>query len=453
MSYLGTTQFSSSVDDDIDPDYVYYNANIINNNTELALDNADPQIRFQETRDTPIVRDASKYNFSIIRFTMNGAGKDLPLFIPVIRTGVDNPTNDINLTIYSVSMTMTVVYTVLGNPYTTTITSLQPLIYVSETQDLAVAPPPNPNTISAGVQDITTRYYWVYTYTHWLQIVNTAFAKCISNVSATYPGLQQLLDAFWISIGSPGGATPIITTAPCQMTWNPTSYLFSLYADRYSFGGADRTSIGTNFDESSLLYFNSNMFGMFSNFNNTYVNLTNERTNLILVYSILYQNIQTVSSPPAPTAKSYWIMVQDYGSTSTLWSPVDAIVFTSALLPLVFEATGDPVKFGQSLIGQFGSTQSAFQPIITDVALVNETGHDYREYIQYAPTAEYRLASFQRSKQPINNIDIQVFWRCRLDGQLYPVQMFNGSSVSVKCMFRRRGIFDYPHPAKNGVDL
>jgi hypothetical protein len=31
--------------------------------------------------------------------------------------------------------------------------------------------------------------------------------------------------------------------------------------------------------------------------------------------------------------------------------------------------------------------------------------------------------------------------------------MFNGSSVSVKCMFRRRGIFDYPHPAKGGVDL
>jgi hypothetical protein len=123
------------------------------------------------------------------------------------------------------------------------------------------------------------------------------------------------------------------------------------------------------------------------------------------------------------------------------------------MLPLVFEATGDPVKFGQSNQGQTGNTQSAFQPIITDIALVNENAHDYREYIQYAPTAEYRLASFQRSKQPINNIDIQVFWRCRLDGQLYPVQMFNGSSVSVKIMFRRRGIYDYPHPAKGGVDL
>ena len=279
MSYLGNLQFSNTVDDDQDPDYVYYNATIINNNSEVSTDRADPQIRFQETRDTPIVRDASKYNFSIIRFTMNGANKDLPLFIPVIRTGADNPTNDVNLTVYSVSMTITFRYTVGGVVYTNTLTSLQPLIYSPETLDTNQAPVPIPATISANSQDISTRYYWVYTYTHWLQIVNQAFANCISNTSATYPGLQQLFNAWWASIGTPGGSTPTITTAPVQITYNPTSNLFSLYGDRYSFGGANRTSVGTNFDESSQLYFNSNMFGMFSNFNNLYVNLSNGRTN------------------------------------------------------------------------------------------------------------------------------------------------------------------------------
>jgi hypothetical protein len=88
MSYVGNLQFSRSADDDIDPDYVYYNATIINNRTGLNnySRSADPEIRFQETRDTPIINDASKYNFSIIRFTMNGPNKDLPLFIPIIRT-------------------------------------------------------------------------------------------------------------------------------------------------------------------------------------------------------------------------------------------------------------------------------------------------------------------------------------------------------------------------------
>jgi hypothetical protein len=58
--------------------------------------------------------------------------------------------------------------------------------------------------------------------------------------------------------------------------------------------------------------------------------------------------------------------------------------------------------------------------------------------IYYAPSAEYRMADFQNSKQDIRNIDIQVFWKNRLDNQLYPVSMFNLSSVSFKLMFRKK---------------
>jgi hypothetical protein len=117
------------------------------------------------------------------------------------------------------------------------------------------------------------------------------------------------------------------------------------------------------------------------------------------------------------------------------------------MMPLCFEQTGPPVTFGSSDIGQSGNIESAFQPIITDIALTNESSSDYRQFIQYIPSAEYRLASFQRSKTEIYNIDVQVFWKNRLDGNLYPLQMFNGSSVSVKMLFRRRGAENYPHPS------
>lgn len=431
-------------DDGQDPDLIYYNCTILNNRQTSLQDAPNPQIRFQETRSIPILKDASKYNFSIIRFTMNGPNKDLPMFIPQIRTGAENPTNDINLTIYSVSMMLTISYTVGGQTYTTDLQTTQPLIYVPETQNTLLAPLPSATGIPTGQQDINTRYYWVYTYSHWLEIVNAALAACITNSDPLYPGLQELLNVWWAANAS--GTAPTLTTSPCYMTYNPTTNLFSLYADRYSFGGDARLSIGGDADEAARLFFNNNMFGMFANFNNTYYNYPNELTNEILVYPILYQNIVSVASPPAPASHSYWVMVQDYESTSTLWSPVDSIVFTSSLLPLVFEQTGDPVQFGQSIIGQQGNTQSAFAPIVTDVALVNQNASDYRTYIQYAPTAEYRLASFQRSKQSINNIDIQVFWKNRLDNQLYPVNMFNGSSVSIKCMFRRRGAMNVPHP-------
>ena len=57
------------IDDDL-PDLVYYNCDIINNRTTSG--GIDPEVRFNETRDAPIIRDSSQYYFSIVRFTMNG---------------------------------------------------------------------------------------------------------------------------------------------------------------------------------------------------------------------------------------------------------------------------------------------------------------------------------------------------------------------------------------------
>jgi hypothetical protein len=442
--YTSSFEFSPTFDDEQDPDLVYYNASIVNGNSTQTT--SDPQIRFTETRDIPIINDASKYNFSIVRFTLNGPNKDLPLFIPTILTGSDNPTNNVNLTCYSVSLKATVNYFVGAGFQTNTFTATENIIWQPETLDIVQAPVPLPSTCQTG-QDVTTRYYWCYTYSHWLDLVDAAFAAAQANIQSQF--------AIWYA-GLPGaGPVPTMGTKPCQMLYNPTSNLFSLYADRYGFGGADRSSITSVADESYQLYFNSNMFGLFSNFQNLYVNLPGGLINEIIIYSALYQNLISVTSPPAPAggAATYWVISQDYPSTSSLWNPCESIVFTSSLLPLVNEQSGDPVRFGQSNLGLLSSNQAAFQPIVTDVALVNESASDYRQYIQYAPTAEYRMCSFQRSKVPIRAIDIQVYWKNRLDGQIYPLQMFNLSSVSFKLMLRRRGTNAYPHPKSEGYNV
>lgn len=454
MSYMGQLTFSRTADDDIDADYVYYNATIINNRTKGPYDrNTDPPLRFSETRDSAIINDASKYNFSIIRFTMDGPNKDLPLFIPVIRTGLDNPTNDVNLTIYSVTLTATINNTVGPNPVVGTFTFTQPIIYQTETLDTNLAPVPSPLSIASGSQDLSSRYYWVYTYNHWVQLTNQALVQALA-------GVQALFQVAWTASGNVGVA-PIITIAP-YITFDAETKLFKIHADAHGYGGAFRTSLGTASDENFQLIFNANTFGLYANFQNQYINTGPELQNLIFTGPIGYgavtlgvpyaQNVQEIGA--GVSQKYFWVMEQDYESVSTLWSPIENIVFNSTLLPLVFEATGDPVRFGDSNANtEFTNSQSAFQPIITDIAIPLQCASDYRSMIYYAPTAEYRLASFQRSQQPINQIDIQVFWRNRLDGSLFPVQMFNSSSVSVKVMFRRRGIFDYPHPAKGGADV
>jgi hypothetical protein len=440
--YSASYEFSETFDQDNSPDYVYYNGNIVNSNSSSYVDRPDPVVRFSESRDVPIVPDASKYVFSIVRFTMNGPNKDLPLFIPLIRTGASNPSQNVNLTIYSVTLKASVSYRINGNVFTNTFTSAAtPVTYSPETLDTRIAPVPSAGTTVTG-QDVSTRYYWVYTYSYWLSLCNAALQTAWADINAQF-------QAWYVSVGAVG-AVPDLITKPPTLTRNNNNNLFSIWGDRYGFGGSDRTSAGSDADESFTLYFNNNMYGLFSNFDNLYRNLPNEQTNEILFYSKQYQNIVNVASPPAPAAKSYWVMEQDYESTSTLWCPVENITFTSTLLPIVAEQTGKPNVFGEGNDNPLNSSQFAFQPIVTDVALTNTSANDYREFIQYAPTAEYRLAAFQRSKNPISNIDIQVFWKNRLDGKLYPLTMFNNSSISIKIMLRRRGAENYPHPVLMG---
>lgn len=75
-----------------DPDHIYYTASIINNNTSTAGTGADPIARFVETRDVPILRDANDYNVSVLKVSINGGGKTLPILIPQIQPTMTYPT-------------------------------------------------------------------------------------------------------------------------------------------------------------------------------------------------------------------------------------------------------------------------------------------------------------------------------------------------------------------------
>jgi len=492
-----------------DPDLVYYNASIVNNNTDdtaAQLPASDPQISFNETRATPIIRDASKYQFSIIRFVMNGANKDLPLFIPSIQSSTGQ--TDVNLTEYGLGIAFD------GTKLGVNLNFAPPITYASfvpEVQNTALAPIPrtmaSPDyvpTFVAGVdvgwvntkvypegaivyytpnglyyqaykltnlvavpninfqpdispnvwrvcsselgqpQDLSTRYYWVSTYSHWVDIINTTLDnanKALWNAYQTAVGGYNTYDLWLVTY-----PTPI-------MTYDPVTGLFSIYYPvSYTPDGSDGNR--------TYLYFNTNMEGLFSNFDNIYLNQPVHPapynwinpTIVPTLWPANYANLQivkplglndnvTTPTPPISTYTSTWTkMTQDYISTSSLWSPIDSIVFTTNLLPVQNENTAQPNALGTRNTGNSSATsKAAFTPIITDVALdlaLDPAG--YRKMIYYSPNAEYRMADFQNSRQEIKNIDIKVFWKNRLDNNLYPVNMYNLSSVSFKMLFRKK---------------
>jgi len=528
------SRFSSSIDvlgDNREPEVIFYTATIVNNETDdVVNDNdfpvRDPPIRFNETREKPIIEDTSLYQYSIIRFSMNGANENLPLFIPQIQS--DTGQTDPNLTVYGLGLSYSdntginvVSDSGYEDPYYSsdygglTYVEYQPEVrnqtiapiptstnnknyvgiwditktyfkgnivrdpvvstqyYECSVAGTVGAPTPDTNTgfqfYGAGggsPQDIASKYYWVLTYSHFVALVQTALERANLKLFQAYQtagGAYYANYAAWV-VDMP---TPI-------MSYDPNTGLFSINYPPVYLPLAQQTAQGYSAPKAQVLqlYFNTNMWGLFSNFDNTFFNNTNPTFNAVVggvrvvVDRWAYPGTQifgsgfsyllnvavldsgaNINSPTAlvatPSPVKWVKMTQDYRSTGSLWSPVDSIVFTTNLMPVFNEQQAPPNVLGGYNIGNSAPvSQSAFQPVMADVSVDLSTNPEgYRNFIYYSPTAEFRMADFQKGHgQELRTIDIQIFWKDRLSNQLIPISMFNLSSVNIKLMFRKKMI-------------
>ena len=187
MSKRGVFNFHTAVnpqfseigkqDSSSDPDFLYYNGSIINNSTNTTKFVADPTAEYQDTRSLPMLKDKSKYAVSVEDFTLNGAGKVLPLFIPQIRQYLGDtqiPNTNCNNTIYDVTFTWQ--YTLAGVPKV--FQSTRAIQWQPQNQAPWTVLPPNPYSYPQPEID----YYYCYSYSWWLKLVNTALEMAWSDV-------------------------------------------------------------------------------------------------------------------------------------------------------------------------------------------------------------------------------------------------------------------------------
>ena len=152
-----------------DPYHVYMDLDVINNDYNST---SNPQLRFEETRNTPFLPgDSADYFCSIVRFNIQ-TGNTLPVFIPKVQTGQ----SDVNKTIYQVALmwdtggdTVTGQYDQFGYASVT---------YTPE--DLTAPLPAVPTT----AQDLSSTYYHVYNYQHFTRLVNQAIETARRNLIA-----------------------------------------------------------------------------------------------------------------------------------------------------------------------------------------------------------------------------------------------------------------------------
>jgi len=411
-----------------DPYHVYMDLDVINNDHNST---SKPSLRCEETRNTPFLPgDSADYFCSIVRFNIQ-TGTTLPVLIPRIQTGQ----SDINKTIYQVAILIDV------NEELVTSTSVEKIGFASvmySPEDETAPTPAQPT----NTQDLSSSYYYVYNYQHFIHLVSAAIQSAWGNFKFNYTAS---------GLGGLGYFNTVIGNPPVPwIDYDPSTNRVFLTADDTMCNSETNTS-ATGFHRLKII-FNDRLYELLSSLPYRLISNPVHAASLQTFsgrvcpwYSIRfidrYNNKFVMKfTDPADATKTLSITVLQAHQEMTsiaLWNPVASIVFASSLLPIIPTQTSAPKDIGSqsnNLIS--GGNNSNLLPILSDFSIAVDSNNQYRPMVEYNPGAEYRLIDMN-STTNLNRLDIIVYWKDRFGG-LHPFQLQPGCAASVKLMFRRK---------------
>lgn len=396
------------------PTQVYYDLDVVNT-IQPAFTTAQTsqpnRLTFTEVRSSPILDNPSDYFLSIIRFSLDTAGS-MPLFIPQIQLNETGP-NAVNSTVYYVSVEYK---DASGNRAI----SKQRVLYVPQSN--IYAPPTVPITT---LNQATDPYYWCNNIQAFICMINEALKLAYLDIIAQAP---TGLPATWVAGNEP------------YLLWNADSATAILVSQADIFG-QDCLSLG---NAEGFIYFNNPLFVLFSSFqaihNYTFdpapLTINDGEANYLLkVFNKkggAGNNYVVLDASAGPPYNALY-MEQPYSTGATL-CPIQSLVFTTTLLPVLPQLIGIPRVLSNynSSAGQNDNLSNE----ITDLVVNLVKGTEYFPNVLYLPTAEYRLIDLQ-SNSPLYGIQISVQWK-DVYGIYHDFFLQNGCSCSLKIMFRRK---------------
>jgi hypothetical protein len=349
-------------------------------------------------------------------------------------------------------------YSAVGSP-TYYLPAQENWIYIPD--DLTIPPPSGALTF----QDLTTEYYYVNEFSLILQYANNALKAAFDNFNTYLTGIGQ--DALGTRALTPSN----IAQNYCpQMTYDPRGELFSLSfplappllagsAPPYSYDTYDQNLANTaGFTGRVIkLYMNTPLSNLLNSFptvfqGNTQFNLTTGTEDMIVVYNNQFQNTTGGSRPSYPLIQGAssvtpipQIIVPQEHSTTILFSPISALVFSTSLLPVQNTLLSKPAIFNfydgvtSSNLRSSGNN-NVTAPVLTDFELQGATGTSSQTRITYVPTAEYRMLDL-RGTTPVNAVEVSVFWKDKFSG-LHRFNLAAGCAASIKILFRRKDFYN-----------
>lgn len=404
-----------------EPTHIYYDLEVANqalNDTGLP----PSRLSFTQVRSSSILDNPNDYFMSIVRFSLDTAGA-LPSMIPQIDLQQSNdPSSNFftpdfpNKTVYEVTLSY-------NDPSGTNFTSTKSVIYIPHIKAglpySGFTAPANP---PLTINDATTNYYWVQDLHQWIQMVNKALADAW---------------AFIVTGASLTGDNAI----PPYLLWDSELNIATLYANVALFNqGAFWTPYSTPASPAPAnLWFNAPLRVLFSSFEFAFQEYAPPESFLLRVYdrgdNVLPKGVAPPSLAGFLTPRfDAFRMVQSY-STGPIMCPIESLIFTTSLLPVLPSLLGVPALFSGNA-GVSNQDNNNIINTVTDLVVNLTTGSEYLPNVIYEPTAEYRLLDLQ-SNAPLTSIQISVVWK-DIFGQVHDFYIQNGCQASLKVMFRKK---------------
>lgn len=370
----------------------------INLKGSLSLESENwPQLaRAQRTYNQPIIDNPEKYSLSITRFDIDSS------LIPVLFFRIEDGAaqNNVDLGVYQIS-----VVSELGGNYT------QNVIYNPNYTGTANLPQP-PSLRPDNRQDLQNPYYYVYSYQHMVDMINSAlfaaFAAYLADpvnvpLVSSPPLLQYIPEIGFQFVWEENWRSDLVAPPASQVALAVNRPLYDLLASL-----PWRTAI-------SDIY---NVDAYFLIFRKDPLNIN------------FYTNPGGTYSPPYDAVVDDFFYTRNEFILFDYWNSLYKIVIISNTLPIVREyvPSQNVNTLGTNAVVVGEGVISDFVPPISDPGNV-------RERLIYNPTAEYRRIKMV-GRTPLHTVDISIYWEDS-EGVLRPLQLVRESLISVKLLFEK----------------
>jgi|ERR1700753_379217 len=349
-------------------DNVYLNVVI---NQDQTQGNNPAPATYKESLTIPILDDCSKYYCSIIRFSI--PLNDIPILIMPILNNQPDP----NLTplIFGIRFAGT------NFPVNVVYVSLEPTL------------PPTPAPIGPiffTSSQLSSTYYWVYTFTNVINMFNTAL-----NTAMTNAGLGAIASPFY--------------------SFNPVNQLFSL------------TITPDFFATGAEIFMNNEASNYLSSFNYKFYGYNQPQG----------RELSHILTPlPSLTTDGTYIFTEDY-NTIVLWFSIRKILITTNDIPIQKESAPR-----QSLSGMNTGVNSQV-PVVADYVPQLEFSNQSRSIAYYTPLGQYKLVDMI-SEIPLNKVDFGVYWQDKI-GNVHPLLISVGQQIELKIAFIKKDMYKNTH--------